>query len=78
LTGRSKAQCVERILYSIPEAAPLLGRKPDALRREIERRAVPDSGDPHQVVAALAGGIRAYRLASGGRWQLAIPANLRN
>jgi hypothetical protein len=51
----------------------LLGRRADALRREIERHSRFEGG---QLVARLAGGITAYRRKDGGRWLINIPAAL--
>jgi IS30 family transposase len=59
--------------YSVREASTLLGRRADALRREIERHTMLEGG---QLVARLAGGITAYRRKDGGRWLISIPAHL--
>ena len=66
-----------QFLFSIPEAAPLLGRSANTLRREIERKSRPDEANPDHVIAVLAGGIRAFKLGKGGRWAVAIPLHLR-
>lgn len=66
----SQSRHPHQFLFSIPEAAPLLGRSPNTLRREIERKSRPDDANPDHVVAVLAGGVRAFKLGKGaaGRW----------
>jgi hypothetical protein len=71
---RTDERGARRVGYSVREASALLGRRADALRREIERHAVLEGG---QIVARLAGGIAAYRRKEGGRWLVSIPAHLR-
>jgi len=71
--ARPGERAARRVGYSVREASALLGRRADALRREIERHAVLEDG---QIVARLAGGIAAYRRKEGGRWLVSIPAQL--
>jgi hypothetical protein len=62
-----------RVGYTVREAAALLGRRTEALRREIERHSRFEGG---QIVARLAGGVTAYRRKDGGRWLVIFPAAL--
>jgi hypothetical protein len=62
-----------RIAFSVNEAAQMLGKAPEALRREIERHAVRE-GDEH--VAHLVAGIVARKRRSRGRWLVIVPPAL--
>jgi hypothetical protein len=62
-----------RIAYSVREYARMVGRHPDAVRREIERKACRDS---HGLVAELALGARAHKRPGAGRWSIVVPRHL--
>ncbi len=62
-----------RIAYSVREYARMVGRCPDAVRREIERKARRE-GDG--LVAELALGTRAHKQAGAGRWSVVVPRHL--
>lgn len=63
-----------RIGFSMAEAARMIGKRPDALRREIERVVVAE-GD--ELVARLVAGIVARRRKNGGKWFVIVPSGLR-
>lgn len=62
-----------RVLFSVPEAAQMLGQRGDALRRTIERHAVAE-GD--ELVARLNHGVVARRRKDMGRWSVHVPQSL--
>ena len=62
---------IQRVAFSIAEAAAMLGKNPTALRRECERKARRD-GD--RIIASLALGIRAHK--HDGRWFVTVPREL--
>jgi hypothetical protein len=62
-----------RIAWSVSEYARMVGRRPDAVRREIERKARRE-GDV--LVAELALGVRAHKPAHAGRWSIVVPRDL--
>ena len=68
-----KANRLVRLLYSVAEAARMLGHRPDALRRTIERHAVAE-GD--ELVARLNHGLVARRRKDMGRWSVHVPQSL--
>jgi hypothetical protein len=73
LAGRRPA--LPRVAFSVAEAAKMLGRRPDALRRQIERQALVE-GD--EKVAKLIAGIVARKKKDGGRWFIIVPPMLLN
>jgi hypothetical protein len=52
----------------------MIGKKPDAVRREIERRSRVESDGAR--VAELALGVRAHKAAHVGRWSIVVPQAL--
>lgn len=62
-----------RIGYSLAEAAAMLGMRPDALRRTIERHLVAEGPE---FVALLNHGIVARRRKNLRRWTLYVPRHL--
>lgn len=70
---RARRPHLPRLLFTLSEAAAMLGQKPGALRRTVERRALKE-GD--ELVAHLSHGITAKRHQSAGRWLVHIPEGL--
>jgi ribosomal protein S15P/S13E len=64
---------VPRIAYSVAEAAKMLGKRAEALRRHIERHAVVEGDD---LVARLGLGVIASKRKGGGRWLITVPRSL--
>jgi hypothetical protein len=62
-----------RVSYTIAEAARMLGQRPGALRRTVERHAVEEDGE---LVARLNLGVVARRLKTMGRWAVLVPHGL--
>jgi hypothetical protein len=62
-----------RIAYSVAEYADMVGRRPDAVRRDIERK-VRREGDTW--IADLPLGVRAHKPLAAGRWAIVVPRNL--
>jgi hypothetical protein len=70
--GRHRAR-LPRIAYSVAEYADMVGRRPDAVRRDIERK-VRREGDTW--IADLPLGVRAHKQVAAGRWAIVVPRNL--
>jgi hypothetical protein len=51
----------------------MVGRRPDAVRRDIERK-VRREGD--NWIADLPLGVRAHKPLAAGRWAIVVPRNL--
>lgn len=64
---------LRRIAYSVAEYAGMVGRRPDAVRRDIERK-VRREGDTW--IANLPLGVRAHKPLAAGRWAIVVPRNL--
>jgi hypothetical protein len=62
-----------RVLFSVAEAARMLGRRPEALRRLIERHAQRE-GD--EIVARLSAGVVARKRVGFAYWAVIIPKDL--
>lgn len=71
LAGRRPA--LPRVAFSVAEAAKMLGIRADALRRQIERKALVE-GD--EKIARLVAGIVARKMKDGGRWFIIVPPSL--
>ncbi len=71
---RHRGPTLPRVSFNVREYARMTGRTPNAVRREIERRA--RRADDGACVAELALGVRAYKAASAGRWSIVVPRSL--
>jgi hypothetical protein len=58
---------------TVAEYAGMVGRRPDAVRRDIERK-VRREGD--NWIADLPLGVRAHKPLAAGRWAIVVPRNL--
>jgi hypothetical protein len=68
-----EVRSASRIAFTVAEYAQMLGRTPDAVRRELERRARRGT---EAILAVLPLGVRAERPLEGGRWSIVVPRAL--